>query len=183
LGPEGYAAAHDYYNEYVEDIRGKAKKAETEEADKLKSIREEDNRFLDSRAQELFEKPLKDLDDVQRDKIEKIASDTLAWMKSNNRMGYSLADAYKIRNYDKALSDAAASGADGLVNLAKSGARKSVSSGGGKTSKDPYDRYLDMSENDLSKMVVDMSEADFTKFLKEATPAFREKFPALPYLN
>ena len=182
-GPEGYAAAIDYYNEYVEDIRGKAKEAETKEADELKSIQEEDTRFMDSQARALFEKPLKDLDAVQKDKIEKIVGDTLAWMKTNNRMGYSLADAYKIMNYDKAISDAAASGADGLVNLAKSGARRSVSSGGGKTSKDPYDRYLAMSENDLSKMVTEMPEAEFTKFLKEATPAFREKFPALPYLN
>uniref|UniRef100_A0A6M3K318 Capsid assembly protein n=1 Tax=viral metagenome TaxID=1070528 RepID=A0A6M3K318_9ZZZZ len=182
-GPEGYAAAQDYYNEYVEDIRGKAREAEAKKAEELKSIQEEDGRFMDAQAQALFKKPAKDLDAVQKDKIEKITSDTLAWMKANNRMGYKLADAYKIMTYDKALSDAAASGADGLVNLAKSGTRRSVSSGSGKTSKDPYDQYLAMSEDDLSKMIAEMPDAEFVKFLKEATPAFREKYPSLPYLN
>ena len=182
-GPEGYAAAQDYYNEYVEDIQGKAREAEAKKAEELKSIQEEDGRFMDAQAQALFKKPAKDLDAVQKDKIEKITSDTLAWMKANNRMGYKLADAYKIMTYDKALSDAAASGADGLVNLAKSGTRRSVSSGSGKTSKDPYDQYLAMSEDDLSKMIAEMPDAEFVKFLKEATPAFREKYPSLPYLN
>lgn len=188
MGPEGIAAANDYYQEYVESIRDQVKASKQKEEEGLKSLRDEDNRFMDSRAQELFNKSLTNLDDIQKDKVEKVAKDTLAWMKANkkpgrNTMAYSLEDAFKLMNYEKSLSDATVKGAEGLVKFAKSGTVKSVATSGTKTTTDPYSGYMAMSEQDLADKINDMSEGEYMKFLKEATPTFRQKFPSLPYLN
>lgn len=183
MGSEGIAAANDYYREYVEDIQGQVKAHMERESEAVKTLREEDNRFIDSRSQELFGKPAKNLDTVQQDRVEKVVSDTLAWMKTNGRMAYKLEDAFRLMNYEKTIADATTKGAKSLTDFAKSGNVKSVSAGGSKPSSDPYSAYLEMSEADISAKVLNMGDAEFTKFLKEATPAFRQKFPDLPYLN
>jgi len=183
MGPVGIAAANDYYQEYVEDVRDQVQASKAKEDEATKTLREEDDRFLNDRATELYGKQADQLDAVQADKVEKTVQDTLIWMKTNNRMAYRLDDAWRLMNYEKTLSDAAASGAKGLVDFAKGGTVKSVATGGSKPSADPYAAYLSMSEVDLEKKIAGMPDQEYTDFLSKATTAFREKFPALPYLN
>lgn len=181
-GPLGIAAAQDYYTEYVESVRDEVTKAKAAEESSLNALKEEDNRFADARAQELFQKPINGIDASQHAKVEKIIQDTLAWMKANKRMAYKLEDSYRLMKYDEAIRAAEAKGAKGLVDLAKSGNVLSVGSGGGgKVSADPYAKYMGMSETDLSALIMKMPDAEYDKFLKDASPDFRKKFKDLPY--
>lgn len=180
--PEEVAAAHDYYSEYVESVKGQAQAAKAKDDALLSEMQREDNAFQDARATELFGKPMAEIDATQRGQVEKIVKDTLAWMTANNRLGYKLADAYKVRTYDDAIRTAGERGAKALVDRAKSGVVRSVAAGpSGEKSSDPYAAYLAMSEDALMDRIQGMPEAEYVRFLTNATPAFRQKFPALPY--
>lgn len=181
MGPEGQAAAFDYYQEYANSVRDQVRAAKEKEKDALRSLKEEDSRFMDGRAKELFQKDYGDLDETGQKQVDGIVSEILSWMKKNNRMAYKLEDAWKIMTYDKTLNDAMAKGAKSLVDHAKKTNLKSIGTGAGGTSTDPYASYLAMSEKDLEDKIRLMPDVEYEKFLKDATPAFKKKFPALPY--
>ena len=181
-GPEGIAAASDYYQEYVESVRGKVQEAKAKEESTLNQMREEDNKFMAARATELFGKPMSDLDEIQKDKINGVVKETLAWMKKNGRMAYKLDDAYKVMHYDDAINGATEKGAKALVDRAKAGTVRNVNAGpSGEKSSDPYAAFLGMSEESLIDKIRDMPDAKYDEFLKKASPAFKQKFPSLPY--
>jgi hypothetical protein len=180
-GPEGIAVAQDLYAEYVQSVHGKVQAAKAKEEETLKQLREEDNAFMNTRATSLFGKPLSEATPEQRKQVEKEVSDTIAWMKKNGRMAYKLADAYKVMKFDDLLKEASAKGASALVDHAKKGTVRSVGAGLSAATADPYAAFLAMSESDLEAKFRDMPDAKFEKFLKDATPAFRQKFSALPY--
>lgn len=181
-GPAGIAAAHDYYATYVDDVKGKVQEAQSREEARLNEMRQEDSRFEDERATELFGKPMKDLDATQKGQVEKTVKDTLAWMKANKRLAYKLADAWKVMNYDQAISKASEQGAKALVDRAQSGKVRSIGAGpSGEKSTDPYAAYLNLSEEALMEKIGSMTDAQYMKFLENATPAFKQKFPSLAY--
>ena len=115
--------------------------------------------------------------------MEQIAKNTLEWMKKNNRMAYKLADAYKLMKYEETLRAAENKGAKSLADHAKrgTGVLSIAASGDEGASKDPYAAYIAMSEDDLASKISVMPDAKFEEFLKKATPAFKQKFPTLPY--
>jgi hypothetical protein len=180
--PEEIAAAHDYYAEYVNDVRGKVDQAKQAEQTRIATMQQEDAAFQDARATELFGKPMSGLDAEQKGKIEKVVKDTLAWMKANGRLAYKLEDAFKVMTYDDAIRTAGEKGAKALVDRAQKGQVRSVAAGpSGEKSTDPYAAYLNLTEDALVEKINGMTETDYVKFLTNATPAFRQKFPSLPY--
>jgi hypothetical protein len=184
MGPVGIAAAQDYYTDYVNSVQDTVKQAKAKEEADLRQIREDDAKFMDARAKELFKKPMAEVDSEQSKKVEAVVNETLAWMKKNGRLGYKMEDAFKIMSYDKAISDAEARGAKSLVDRAISGTVKSVNAGPTiDKSTDPYGKYLSMKEDQLIDMISTMPDAKYSEFLEKASPAFRQKFPNLPYLN
>jgi hypothetical protein len=180
-GPEGIAAAQDFYQEYVQSVQGQVQKAKAKEEEALKAMRDEDTRFMSDRAKEIFQKPLTELTTDEAKKIEKEVADTIAWMKKNGRMAYKLADAYKVMKFDDIIKEASAKGASALVDHAKKGTVRSVGAGPSASSSDPYAAFIAMSESDLEDKIKGMSESKYEEFLAKATPAFKQKFPTLPY--
>lgn len=188
------AAAFDIYQKYRDDFTS-AKAEETKALEEIRGrektilakMKEDDDRFLNDRCKELFGKAFSELDDddpiqgKQREKVVKLGNETALWMKKNNRLTYTLEDAYRLMTYEKTIQDAEAKGASALVDHAKRGTVKSIGSTTGSTVTDPYAKYMSMSEGDLVDLINNMPEAKFEDFLKKATPAFRKKFKDLPY--
>lgn len=181
--PESIAAASDYYQTYVESVREEVRKSQDTEASYKKAIEVEVNSFTDERAKEMFGKPADNLDPESRQKVDAVIHSVIDWIKKTNKLNYSLQDAWFLMRKDDLIKDAVAKGASAIVDNAKRGVTKSVGATTQSTPSDPYGKYLAMSERDLEKMVMEMADTAYTDFLSKATPAFRKKFPQLPYVN
>jgi hypothetical protein len=179
--PESVAAANDYYQTYVESVREEAQKAKNQEAEAYTEIKREAETFLDSRAKELFSKPFDELTKEDQDKVEAVGNETLAWMNKNNLSHYKIADAYKLMRHDELIAKAREQGASALVDHAKKGNVRSVPATANTPPADPYGKYMAMKEDELTEMLMKMPDAKYSEFLQKATPAFRKKFPELPY--
>lgn len=165
-----------------EYMQGKATKEaeEKKKADDLKTqIQTEIKEFRSGLASSMFGKNFDDLTSDEKSAIYKEHESVATWMKKTGRGGGYLNDAYYLMNKDKELDKAKKSGAASLAKHLSQSTIKSVSSKKSEGSGSGYDKYLDLTSNQMAKEVEGMSDAAYKKFQKEAPASVREKFPVL----
>ncbi len=183
LGPEGIAAAYDYYEMYKEDARQQAQEAKAKDEAIAERIKARDNSFLDSLARDTFQKPLAILDKTESAKIEGIRKQVLAWMKKNDKLAMDLEDAYIVMNKDELIKKAKETGAKAAIDHTKAASPRSASAtvidNGKKVS--VYDQFADMDKKAMVKAIDGMTDAQFAAFRKNAPDSFKKKFPEIPW--
>jgi len=183
LGPEGIAAAYDYYEAYKDDVRQQAHEARAKDEAVAERIKARDNSFLDSLARDTFQKPLAILDKTESAKIEGVRKQVLAWMKKNDKLAMDLEDAYIVMNKDELIKKAKETGAKAAIDHTKAASPRSASAtvidNGKKVS--VYDQFADMDRKAMVKAIDGMTDTQFVAFRKNAPDSFKEKFPEIPW--
>lgn len=133
--------------------------------------------FKMSRAKELFSKE-KDFTKEEIAQVDTLSEQVAKWMLDNNKISYSIEDAFFIMNKDKLLTDAATRGVKSTVaSLNKKGAAHI--GGGPSAGTSPYDGIK--TETDLQKYLTGKSESEIEAFYADKKNSLRKKFPSLPW--
>lgn len=174
-------AAQLQYNYYRDQERQKA-----EESEKLTKYQQEAERetreFADTLATQLFGKKSTEITPEQDISVREEISKVLDWMQKTRRGGGNLADAHFLMNKDRELGRAAASGADAIAKALSEGSGRSVSLGADPGKVTGFERYLEMSEDQMAEEVEKMGRNGgqaWKVFKTKAPQAIRKKFPDL----
>jgi hypothetical protein len=176
------AAAFDLYNNFANERRREVEEQRASERQAKQEIEQAYDSFVAERAKEMFSKDTGALSREEQQKVAQVVQDTLDFAEREGVIN--LSNAWKLMNLDKTVREAEERGVKGLVeHTSKRGPRSASSSnvGSGASKGDPYAQYLEMGEDALLDKIETMGDAEIDRFLKNATPEFRQKYPALPY--
>jgi hypothetical protein len=182
MGPEGIAAAQDYYQQYRDSVVEKVQEKQNKERSTIEAIQKADEEFLDGLSRQMFNKGLKLLEPAETAKIQEIKGSILSWMKKTRKLAYSLEDAYFVMKKNDLLKEAMEKGAKGAIEQAKAGPKHSVSATGTDMKIDSgFGAYLSMTDNQLASAIDKMNDKQFENFLKNAPSELRKKFKNVPW--
>ncbi len=179
------AAAIDLYNGYRDTVQAQVSEQQAQEQATKQEIEQTYDGFVSDRAKALTGK--EDVNALTADEQKRVSNEVQATIDYAEKNGISpmrLDLAHKLMHYDEDIRKAEERGVKGLVeHTSKRGPRTASSSnvGSGASKGDPYAQYLEMGEDALLDKIESMGDAEIDRFLKNATPEFRQKHPALPY--
>lgn len=177
---ENPAYANFLQNQYIESVRTAETRYRERHDTLVKEATTEVEQFSVSVAKELFNKELSGLTPQEEQKIAETIQQTLDFMKKTGRGGGILADAYFIMNKENLITEARTKGGQAaLQSLTKPSVPSINASGGGAVT--GMNAYEAMSRDELAAKIADMNDTQLSRFMKEATPALKQKHPDLPW--
>lgn len=152
-------------------------KAEKDQRANLeKQSQKELDEFSDTMAQEMFGKKVDELPEKDGKQIDDVINRVLDWMSETGRGGGNVADAYKLMNFDKILTNAAEKGVKSLIDKSSTGV-KTVSTKKDTETKSGYDKFSDYTAEQLAAHLDNLTDAEADKFVKDAPQELKDKFP------
>lgn len=165
------AYTHHLQSQQQQQWKEQQKQTETQER-----VQTEINNFATARAKDLFDvESIETLTEEQDGALKSLISQVLDFQE---KRGISeMEDAYKLMNYDKAISKAREDGAKGIVDAASRPGLRVVKSGTSVGSKaSGYDAMLNWNEDQLEDHLAGMSDSEEQKFWAKAPESFKKKF-------
>lgn len=169
----------------IEYERRQEKDRQAQEAATIEErVKKDTANFLDTRAQELFEKPIDDLSEDDRGKVENVLQSVIDWQTEQANQGNfitNLDHAYKIMNFNDLVAKANGKAAKSMVNKARSAEAPSAHHSSSDNSGKDTSSYMEMGSKELAAVINDMSEAEQDKFYADAPEELKAKHPSLPW--
>jgi hypothetical protein len=172
------------YNNSIQEQKKPTNAVLNEETQKQmdEQFQNEQKQFFVNRAKEIFKKE-SGLSQAELNAITNKYLELTHWMNTNDKVMYSLEDAYRLMTYEKSVQSARIEGSKAaLEKLTK---EKPISIGGGDGGAKPsgFDGLLAMTEGQLEKHIDAMSDKESREFFKNAPMELRKKYPFLPWEN